>query len=313
MVGMVDQYGRPNEGEEYPSSFLVCRSPTTEVGRDTCIDTLTLVDPCKMNLLLQVQERTLDQCLESFRRRVGDEPAEVGVVAVGSSGHSAAETAGNQTDKYSITNVTDPANLTRVGVSINEHLMEWKGNDNRTVVCGGSITAMLQWTELPVLFKFLHVLLDRLERAGAISHFHLNPDAVSSVTVNKLSVLFDETLHEPLSRSNVRTPDRTGTGGDEVMHDILRELKRREILRVLLDEGEIMTVGELADKLVTLDDDATESGFQKQDIDDARAELHHKHLAKLDEEEIVEYDAGLELVQLVADPERVRSHMWAND
>lgn len=297
--------------EEFPLSFLVRRPATTERGRDACVDALTLIDPSNTNLLLLVQERSLDQCLESWRRRVGEEPAELGVVSVGAATRSATAVSSQGSSQIGVTTVEDPGNLTRIGVTVNEHLVEWSGNDNRTVVCGGSLTAMLQWNEFPVVFKFLHVFLRRLRSAEALTHFHLNPDAHTPKTINQLSALFDEVIDEPLTKEGT-TPERTRSAEAETMHNILQVPERRQVLWALLDEEETMTVRELAERLVTEEGTEAEEPSETA-VERARTELHHKHLAKMDEAGLIEYDEDIGLVRFDGDATEVRSYLLVED
>ena len=53
------------------------------------------------------------------------------------------------------------------------------------------LSDLLAKYDLEHVFRFLHLLTARLERADALGHFYFNPDTTSGPTVNLLSELFD--------------------------------------------------------------------------------------------------------------------------
>lgn len=302
------------EAADPPSTFLVTRSPTTEIGQDACTDALTLQPPTMANLLVVTHERSPDEWLRTWRRRIGEAPANRALVTVGSTTRSAAGSPSpgvgpegpNGTDGTGdVFTVTDPGDLTRLGIVVNERIDAWRENDHRTVVCGGSITAMLQWVELPVLFRFLHVLLQRLRTADALVHFHLHPDAHPDRTRRTLEPLFDRVIDEPLNRS---TGDRDGPSAlpTDSVRDLLAGPRRRYALQCLLERGSVR-LDELAVEVA-----AREAGRTPEAIGDMTRErtsisLHHNHLAKLDAAGLVDYDAADHTVVLTADETLVRT------
>lgn len=56
------------------------------------------------------------------------------------------------------------------------------------------LSEILAKFEMQRVFKFMHILTSRLEDAGAISHFYINPGTESASTVNILKQMFDLTI-----------------------------------------------------------------------------------------------------------------------
>jgi hypothetical protein len=81
--------------------------------------------------------------------------------------------------------------LTGLGIQISEILQQWQNNDNRSVACFHSLTALLQYSDVQTVYKFLHVLTGRFATAGVAAHFHLDPGAHDDQTINTLKSLFD--------------------------------------------------------------------------------------------------------------------------
>ncbi|MFC6726689.1 hypothetical protein ACFQE1_20420, partial [Halobium palmae] len=90
-----------------------------------------------------------------------------------------------------IKSVTDPGDLTGLGIAVNEFLHRWHGTDGRTVVCFHSLTAMFQYAELETAYEFLHVLTGRMYATDATVHFHMNPQAHDELTVEAVTTLVD--------------------------------------------------------------------------------------------------------------------------
>ncbi|QSG09786.1 DUF7504 family protein [Halapricum desulfuricans] len=83
----------------------------------------------------------------------------------------------------SVTTVADPEDLTALGTAMDALL---QGDDERVGVCLHSISALLQFVEREPLFKFLHLLSERVRRADALGAYHLD----SATSGTELRVLF---------------------------------------------------------------------------------------------------------------------------
>lgn len=189
-----------------PSILLLRQSPTTEGGRDACIDAMTAHPPSTANLLVITHGQSPDEWLATWRERIGEPPANLVFITTGTTRAPtrttppAQETAAGAPQVRSIPN---PGALTQLGIAGSECLVDWQDTDRRPVVCGGSITALLQWVDLPVLFRFLHMFLQRLRSADTLGHFHLDSTAHTDQTHQTLEPLFDRLIDEPL-KANLR-------------------------------------------------------------------------------------------------------------
>ena len=90
-----------------------------------------------------------------------------------------------------IETVSSPNDLTGLGIRITEFLSDWADNDNRTVVCFDSLTALLQYVELDTAYEFLHIITGRMASTDAFAHFHMDPDAHDEQTVEIVTGLMD--------------------------------------------------------------------------------------------------------------------------
>lgn len=87
--------------------------------------------------------------------------------------------------------VGSPADLTGIGVHIRRVLSSWANDPAPVEVCFHNLETLLGHVDDRTAFRFCHVVTRHVRSAGATSHFHLDPGAVSERTLNTLCPLFD--------------------------------------------------------------------------------------------------------------------------
>jgi hypothetical protein len=189
------------------SNTLLLTGASDFAGDDLCVDLMQVTEPEQTNLLWVTYTRSPDNCLRSWLDRARRRPDEIKIISVGDMMRSAAAASGGTTARTpipsAVDSVSNPADLTGLGIKISAQLQEWSQNANRTVVCFDSLTTLLQYVDLQTIYKFLHVLTGRFETVDARAYFHLDPSAHDQATVSTLKSLFeavvepnaDDTLH----------------------------------------------------------------------------------------------------------------------
>lgn len=297
-------------------TLLVTCPPTTDTGRDACIDALTAHDPSTANVLRITHGESPDEWLDAWRRRVGEPPANHRVVTVRS---AAGLRSAGERDADPVTTVgaplpgatadptlsvvrTDGANtLSHLGVAVGDALDAWRENDNRTVACGGSVAALREWADVATLFRSLHLTLHRFRTADALVHFHLDPDALDDVERETLEQLFDRVIEEPRNRLWV---DDRGPDADLVM-EMLESRSRRIALRVVLTAPEPIAVDDLAERTVERAREGHGGSADPVAVKRTKVDLLHNHLPKLDAADFVAFDRSNGTVRPGADVDRV--------
>ena len=84
--------------------------------------------------------------------------------------------------------VEEPADLTGLGITISERLTDWSPD---SLLIFESLTVLLEYVDLKRVFRFLHVLVNRVKATGAVAHYHLDPGEHDDRTVATLTSLFD--------------------------------------------------------------------------------------------------------------------------
>ncbi|MFT4889121.1 MAG: hypothetical protein ACI9YT_000030 [Halobacteriales archaeon] len=148
-----------------------------------------------------------------------------GVVAVGDGDRSSAADGGPDfSGAVAVDAVADPGDLQGVGVSISAFLDQWDDLD-RILLCFDSLTDLLAHAPPDVVLRFVRTLADRLESAGVVAHFHLDPTAHDESVVDTFGTVFDavERVDPPDGAS---TDDEVGfeEASDEDVLETLDEL-----------------------------------------------------------------------------------------
>lgn len=187
-----------HEDEEDTANVLLLAPSLSTAEEEACINFLTFLDISQENILSVTFTQTAQDRLELWQTHVGDErPARAGIVSVGEPTRSASSqrtTSRQPPESISIDTISDPADLSRLGITIENYLSEWAENENQTVICFHSLTPLLQYADRERVFRFLHLLTGRIDSIDAVAHFHMNPEAHDAQTRNTLVQLFDAVI-----------------------------------------------------------------------------------------------------------------------
>lgn len=140
--------------------------------------------PGETNLLVLSYDDGPESWFHDWQTRVGDLPTEVGFVHVGVEMRSTATTSvdanlglGSDHGPLLIDVVSDPTDLSRLGVAMSEYLESWAGNGRQTVVYLDSLTKLLEHVDSDRAYKFLHLLAGRVGSVDGRGYYRLDPSA----------------------------------------------------------------------------------------------------------------------------------------
>lgn len=146
------------------------------------------------NVLFVSLTRPAEDRLRVLREQAGERPPAVSVVS-GTDQFEAATTETTTADedgnRVTVDTIDDPSDLPKLGITISRAVKEWDDAGVGTVVCFHSLTALLQYADRQRVFRFLHVLQDRLEAVDAVTHYHMDAAAHDRQTLATLRPLFD--------------------------------------------------------------------------------------------------------------------------
>ena len=179
---------------EAPANVL-CRAPSFSPGATEVCPGPDSGDD--RNLLLVSLSGNPDRRLEARKRR-GDLPRKVAVLSVEQTrGAAAADgsvgaTSGPGGSTISAATVSEPGDLTGIGIKVNQCLSAWADDDVGTDVCFDSVTTLLQYVDTRRAFRFLHVLSRRVRSVGALAHYHVDPGAHDEQTLATIEGVFSD-------------------------------------------------------------------------------------------------------------------------
>ena len=84
--------------------------------------------------------------------------------------------------------------LADLGETISRVLEEQNSTQGKVSVEFDILSEIIEKFDAQTVFKFLHVLTKRMERANALAHYYVNPQKRSASTVNVLNQLFDMSI-----------------------------------------------------------------------------------------------------------------------
>lgn len=179
-----------------PPANVLCRAPSMSRGAAEVCPAIGHGDG--RNLLLVSLSGTPDRRLETWKRR-GDLPGKVAILSVeeargaaASAGGTSGTIGGPGGSTVSTATVSEPGDLTGIGIKINQCLSAWEDDDVRTDVCFDSVTTLLQYVDTRRAFRFLHVLSRRIQSVGALAHYHVDPGAHDEQTLATVEGLFSD-------------------------------------------------------------------------------------------------------------------------
>lgn len=144
-----------------------------------------------------------DERFGLLRQSITASPERVCIVS-GADRHSS-ETrieAGEGQTTLSVSAIRDPSDLPRLGITINKAIDRWEEAGD-ILMCFHSLTALLQYAEPNRVFRFVHLLQNRL---NATAHYHMDVDAHDQQTIATLRPLFDAVVEYDLE-GNVTVSD----------------------------------------------------------------------------------------------------------
>lgn len=180
------------------STVLLCGSHASSRDHAICNRLLSLRDPGIQNVVCFDFSQSVEERLGRYVDLVGDPPANLLLVRVG--GRSPTPTRNRDGPSFDpddlgitpvVETVSDPADLTGMGIALNRALEAWSPTANQTIVCFHTLTMLLQYVDTERVYRFLHVLTSQLAEADALAHVHVDPHAHEPRTLSTLSTLFD--------------------------------------------------------------------------------------------------------------------------
>lgn len=122
-----------------------------------------------------------------------DRPERVAAVSCDATRGAAASTAADPTTDPRAATLSDPGDLTGLGINV-ERLLSGFDHETDVTVCVHSLTTLLQYADPKPVFRLCHAITRAVTDYGASAHFHLDPTTVDDRTLRTMRSLFDRTV-----------------------------------------------------------------------------------------------------------------------
>lgn len=179
-----------------PPSSVVLEAPSLSSSGLSICPQLGEDDAATRNLLLVSLSGNPDGRLDAWGRH-GGLPQKVAVITADTSRQAVAAEGGSVSrgpdgTVVSTTTVSEPSDLTGIGIKMSKCLSAWADEDARTHVCFDSLTTLLQYADVEQVFQYLHVTNKRIEAVGGSVHYHIDPNAHDEQTLSTIESLFSD-------------------------------------------------------------------------------------------------------------------------
>lgn len=176
------------------SNVLVLARSITPAETDACVDLLSSCGDGAVAALRLDFHRTPGDLLPDWLQNMGYRPVKVGIVSVGEQAKTGAVREG-QYDGFpfdvNVKCVANPGNLTDIGVAVTEMLDRWDEDIDQLVFCFHSLTPLLYYSDVNKAYQFTHHLTGHMTLRNASAHYHMDPNAHDTSTINTFKTLFD--------------------------------------------------------------------------------------------------------------------------
>jgi len=207
------------------ASNVLVLAPLTPDGNRAHMELVASMRPENLSLATVTYTQPPGQWLGDWQRSVGAAPQEVRFIHA--SGMAQSETYDEQTPDYVTTEVVDPTDPMEIIVPLSSRLKEWTDGETQPVVSVQTLTVLLEYVDFDTAFRYLHILTHRIQAAGAVGYFQMDPDIHDPETTNTLKTLFDVVVEVSDSGADwtttpAYTPKTETTETDETEDDTER-------------------------------------------------------------------------------------------
>ncbi|MFB6299752.1 MAG: hypothetical protein ABEH65_05775 [Halobacteriales archaeon] len=164
-------------------------------GTTICHNLLTGGRLANRNVLAIDFRRSTDQWIREWKEEIGELPNALRLIVTEEAYRSAAVSEPeSMTSDLEITPISNPQDLTAIGIQITDCLDNWSDEEVTVTACLDSLSTMLQYTSFDPVFRFLHVFIRQLDSIDATGHFHIDPTAHDEQTLTRLYQIFDAVI-----------------------------------------------------------------------------------------------------------------------
>ncbi|WP_312910199.1 helix-turn-helix transcriptional regulator [Natronosalvus caseinilyticus] len=165
-------------------------SPLTPHGTKAFTELLSTTNPSRTNMAVVTYTQPPSMWLTDWEAANNGPPNEITFIHNGS--EPGEEISTDQQRPRTINTVrTSPQDPIDVVTHLGDELKRWQDEGRQSVISVQTLTILLEYIDFDTAFRYLHILIHRVQAAGAIGYYQMDPTIHDEETINTLSVLFD--------------------------------------------------------------------------------------------------------------------------
>lgn len=155
---------------------------------EACLDHLTGEPTRRPHLVKVSYTENPARTVRRVHDRLGDETGALTVVTMGETGNTPRDEDFGASVTVEHVSATD---LTGLGIRVQQAVSDAEDEGADVAVCFDSLTPLLMYVDVPLVFRFMRTLNAYFSHAHATVHYHLDPGAHDSQTVSVLKAAVD--------------------------------------------------------------------------------------------------------------------------
>ncbi|USZ70645.1 helix-turn-helix transcriptional regulator [Natronosalvus halobius] len=165
-------------------------SPLTPHGTKAFSELLSTTNPSRTNMAVVTYTQPPSMWLTDWEAANNGPPNEITFIHNGS--EPGEEISTDQQRPGTINTVrASPQDPIDVVTHLGDELKRWQDEGGQSVISVQTLTILLEYIDFDTAFRYLHILIHRVQAAGAIGYYQMDPTIHDEETINTLSVLFD--------------------------------------------------------------------------------------------------------------------------
>lgn len=170
---------------------------TRSHDHEACVDLLSVAPYDEERLLGVLHAESFESRVSAWDQYMDQRPAETAAINVGDFPRSSAvagAAGATRTYREPLSFVPDATDLATLRARITDRLAAFEGTDRQLVVCFDSVTELVRNAARERALAFLRDVIDEMEAADAVAHYHFDPEPFSEETTAAVTALFDSSV-----------------------------------------------------------------------------------------------------------------------
>jgi hypothetical protein len=176
------------------SASVLVLGPTNHPVADAICSRFVVGDEGSRNCLFVTFQADPNDRIDVCHHADGWTGGDIGVIEVGQGRGTSETTSSAAGGSITIKHVSNPGDLSKLGIMITQLLAEFDERPQQTALCFHTLSTLHNQVGTKTLFRFLNTLQSRLQSANAVGHYHMDPELHDEIVIETLRPIFDSVV-----------------------------------------------------------------------------------------------------------------------